>query len=185
MGKKKGSSEADIVLFGKDGKTVAVVEAKAPMPPERIGFGMRLKAAREAQSFSQDDIAQRFDINKSTVSAWETGRGDPGVFRLRELSKLYKTSSESLLYEDAPSSEAMQIAAAYDGLNERQQKTFHALWLAFLQDAMSDDGVEDASPAIKERAEAARRLLELKNSRGHEPLVHTGKREESKKDKTS
>lgn len=122
---------------------------KDDISPERAGFGMRLKAAREAQRFSQQDIAKRFDINKNTVSAWETGRGDPGVYRLRELSKLYKTSSESLLWENAPSNEAMQIAAAFDGLTHRQQQTFHALWLAFLADAKSDDGVEDAMPITK------------------------------------
>lgn len=114
---------------------------------ERVGFGMRLKAARENVNLTQDDVAKRFDMNKATVSAWETGRGDPGVFRLRELSKLYKTSSESLLWENAPSNDAMQIAAAFDGLDERKQKTFRTLWMAFLQDAMADDRVSHIPPA--------------------------------------
>ena len=113
---------------------------------ERAGFGMRLKAAREAVELTQRDVAARFDVNVATVSAWETGRGDPGVFRLRELSKLYKTSSESLLWENAPSNDAMQIAAAFDGLGERKQKTFRTLWMAFLQDAMADEQVGNHLP---------------------------------------
>lgn len=114
---------------------------------ERAGFGLRLKAAREAVGLTQRSVAERFDVNVATVSAWETGRGDPGVFRLRELSKLYKTSSESLLWENAPSNDAMQIAAAFDGLDHRKQQTFRTLWMAFLQDAMADERVNHIPPA--------------------------------------
>ena len=77
-----------------------VVTEKAEIDPIRRGLGMRLASAREAKNFTQDDIAKRFFINKATVSAWETGRGDPGVFRLRELSKLYDVSADALLWED-------------------------------------------------------------------------------------
>lgn len=143
---------------------------KNDIDPIRAGFGMRLKAARTntAEKFTQQDIADRFGVEKGTVSAWETGRGDPGVYRLRELSKLYKTSTESLVWENAPSNEAMQIAAAFDGLTPRQQQTFHTLWVAFLADAKSDEHVEDSSQAIRERAEEARRQRKQAG-----PLVHT------------
>ena len=60
----------------------------------RAGIGMRLKAAREAANLTQDAVASRFSVGKGTVSAWETGRGDPGVSRLRELAKLYKVSAD-------------------------------------------------------------------------------------------
>lgn len=122
---------------------------KKDIDPVRAGFGMRLKAARLAMNFTQQQIADRFNVDVATVSAWETGRGDPGVYRLRELSKVYRTSSESLVWENAPSNEAMQIAASFDGLTGRQQQTFHTLWLAFLQDAKSDEGVEESMPITK------------------------------------
>lgn len=147
MAKSKAPTlQPDMMLSRADGSPVAVAEAKM-IDPERVGFGMRLKASREARQLTQDDVAKRFDVNKATVSAWETGRGDPGVFRLRELSKLYKTSSESLLWENAPSNDAMQIAAAFDGLDERKQQTFRTLWMAFLQDAMADERVSHIPPA--------------------------------------
>lgn len=139
---------------------------KKEIDPVRAGFGMRLKAARTSteEKFTQAQVAARFGVDVATVSAWETGRGDPGVFRLRELSKLYKTSSESLVWENAPSNEAMQIAAAFDGLDPRRQQTFHALWLAFLADALSDAGVEASMDVIRERAQR------LRDAGG--PLVH-------------
>lgn len=121
--------------------------------PERRGFGGRLKAAREMSDMTQDAVAIRFGVNKATVSAWETGRGDPGVFRLRELAKLYKTSAEGLLFDDAPSSEAMQMAAEFDSLNERQKSTLHALWMAYIREAKTDSEVERRMPITQTEKE--------------------------------
>lgn len=146
-------------MEGPEGVPFSAGEAKV-IDPERVGFGMRLKAAREARQLSQEDVAKRFGLNKATVSAWETGRGDPGVFRLRELSKLYKTSSESLLWENAPSNDAMQIAAAFDGLDERKQQTFRTLWMAFIQDAMADDRVSHIPPAPPHELDSGFGVLE-------------------------
>lgn len=116
----------------------------------RAGIGMRLKAAREAANLTQDAVASRFSVGKGTVSAWETGRGDPGVSRLRELAKLYKVSADAILWENALTNEALQLAADFDGLNERQQRTLKHLWMAFLADSKDDDGVEQAMPITKE-----------------------------------
>lgn len=117
--------------------------------PTRRGLGMRLASARQAKGLTQDDIAKRFSINKATVSAWETGRGDPGVFRLRELSKLYDVSADALLWEDSLTPDAMKVAAQFDGLTERQKRTFYAMWMAYVQESASDAHVEESMPATK------------------------------------
>ena len=103
--------------------------------PIRKGVGQRIAAARELKGYSQTEVGNRFGVGKGTVSAWETGRGDPGIYRLRELAKLYDVSSDGLLWDGAPSIEAMQIAAQYDGLTEKQKSTWRALWLAYITDA--------------------------------------------------
>lgn len=126
----------------------------------RYGIGMRLKAAREAANLTQDAVAARFSVGKGTVSAWETGRGDPGVSRLRELAKLYKVSADAILWENALTNEALQLAADFDGLNERQQRTLKHLWMAFLADSKDDDGVEQAMPITREHKGAATQIKE-------------------------
>jgi len=118
------------------------MDEKAAIDPVRKGVGMRLASARESKGFTQDDIAKRFSINKGTVSAWETGRGDPGVYRLRELAKLYDVSADALLWEDSLTPDAMKVAAQYDELNERQKRTFYAMWMAYVQASVSDADVE-------------------------------------------
>ncbi|MDT0138077.1 helix-turn-helix domain-containing protein [Acidovorax sp. PRC11] len=129
--------------------------------PDRVGVGLRLKAAREAAGLSQHAVAERFSLNKATVSAWETGRGDPGVYRLRELAKLYKTSSESLLWDSAPSHEAMQIAVQFDALADRKKQTLRTLWIAFLADSKGDDEVESSMPATRALKEQNARATDI------------------------
>lgn len=97
---------------------------------------------------TQEQVGARFGVGKGTVSAWETGRGDPGVFRLRELAKLYGVSADALLWDSAPSLEAMQFAAQFDGLSDRQQRTFRAMWLAYFQEASSDSEVAQHLPGV-------------------------------------
>lgn len=122
-----------------------------PIDPTRVGFGMRLKSARENKEFTQADIATRFGLNKATVSAWETGRGDPGVFRLRELAKLYGVSADALMWEDSLSPDAMKIAADFDSLTEKQKSTLRALWMAYIAESSSDEHVENSMPITRQK----------------------------------
>ena len=84
-----------------------------------------------------------------TVSAWETGRGLPDALTMKRLAKLYGVSAESLLWDNAPSLEAMQIAAQFDSLTVKQRETFRAVWMAFVESAVGDDEVERKMPVTK------------------------------------
>lgn len=119
--------------------------------PVRQGVGLRLKAARESAGLSQIDVAQHFGVNKATVSAWETGIGDPGVYKLRQLSKLYRVASDALLWEDSLSPSAMQMAAEFDALTEKQRSLFRAMWMAFVAEAASDEKVGNHIPPVPQK----------------------------------
>jgi transcriptional regulator with XRE-family HTH domain len=43
------------------------------------------------------------------VSAWETGRGDPGIFKLRSLAKHYNVGADELLMLDVKVSETKNV----------------------------------------------------------------------------
>lgn len=122
-----------------------------PIEPVRKQVGQRLAAARELKGLSQTEVGNRFGVGKGTVSAWETGRGDPGIFRLRELAKLYEVSSDALLWASAPTIEAMQIAAQYDSLTERQKSTWRALWMAYITEASEAGNNLPAAPTEDSR----------------------------------
>lgn len=84
---------------------------------------------------------------KQTVSAWESGRNLPDPLVLKRLAKLYSHSADALLWDSAPSIEAMQFAAQYDSLSEAQRRTFKAVWMAFIQQGATDNEVEKRMPA--------------------------------------
>lgn len=136
----------------------ACVADKETIDPIRRGVGMRLAAARESKKMTQDDIAKRFSINKATVSAWETGRGDPGIYRLKELARLYDVSTDALLWEDSLTPDAMKVAAQFDELNEKQKGVFYAIWEAYVRTAVTDQQVEDRMPITKQAPGAVKPL---------------------------
>ena len=103
------------------------------------GVGMRLKAARENVGLSQQEVGDRFGCPKAMVSAWEKGRGDPGVYRLMELADLYGIHADIILLEDSLTAAAMQMAVEFDSLSEKQRSTLRAIGLAFITDAKSDE----------------------------------------------
>ena len=107
----------------------------ATVDKERADFGRRLKLAREKAEMTQTEVGAKFEIGKGTVSAWETGGGLPDAMRLRSLAKMYKVTSDSLLFGGSPpSDEAMQFALQFDALRDDQKRTLRAIWTAFVQD---------------------------------------------------
>ena len=114
--------------------TLAGMSTKPTTPADqaRAAFGARLATARKKQGLTQDEVATRFGMNKATVSAWETGRGDPGVFRLHDLCRLYECSASFLMGEVVRSEEALKVAAEFDALNGDQRQKFLTLWTGFV-----------------------------------------------------
>lgn len=117
--------------------------------PTRLGVGLRLRAARKGKGLTQDDVALEYGLKKATISAWETGKGDPGVYRLLELCDLYGVAADQILQEDSLTQEAMSVAAQFDSLNDEKQRLFRALWMAFLREVADDSKVELKMPITK------------------------------------
>lgn len=122
--------------------------------PTRQGVGLRLKAVRVKKGLKQREVADRLGVNLATVSAWETGIGDPGIYMLRTLAKLYDVSADAILWEDSLTPEAMKFAAEFDGLTEKQRSTFRAVWMAYVKEAVTDGDVEEKMPITKTERES-------------------------------
>ena len=56
-----------------------------------------IKVFRERNSFTQVDIAEKLQIDKSTVSKWETGESMPRAEKLIQLAKLFDCTVDELL----------------------------------------------------------------------------------------
>lgn len=140
-------------LLNGDGRedSAAATQAQAAVAdPVRQGIGLRLESARQQRKLSIQQVAEKFKIDVAAVLAWEAGRAMPDAVAIRELAKLYDVSADGLLWEDSLSPEAMQLAAEFDSLSERQKRTLSAMWMAFIRESASDAEIEDRMEATKE-----------------------------------
>jgi transcriptional regulator with XRE-family HTH domain len=123
-----------------------------PQPEdERRGLGKRIAAARTLAGFTLDTAAQAllergYPITRAAIGHWETGKNLPDALWLRRLAKLYGSTLDALVWDDAISMEAIRFAAQYDGLTEKQRRAFKAMWLAYFEQARSDADVGEHLP---------------------------------------
>ncbi len=115
-------------------------------------YNNRLKEARLQRGLTQEDVAKRIGVFKTTVSGYETGRSEPCMLHLTKLMEIYGVDANWLFQDEMASirlakentsltpSEA-ELLGLYRQLNEQGQ----ALALSTIR-AMA------GNPAMKEDA---------------------------------
>lgn len=66
-------------------------------------LGEQLKKARENNKLSQNEVAEKLNISRQSISKWENNRTSPDLDNLIRLSKLYNISLDELLNEQLDS----------------------------------------------------------------------------------
>ncbi|MCX4341866.1 MAG: helix-turn-helix domain-containing protein [Lachnospiraceae bacterium] len=57
----------------------------------------KIKALRESNNMTQNDVAKRLGITRSSVNAWEMGISVPSTMYIVELAQLFSVSTDYLL----------------------------------------------------------------------------------------
>lgn len=57
----------------------------------------KIKTLRESNGMTQNDIAKRLGITRSSVNAWEMGISVPSTMYIVELARLFSVSTDYLL----------------------------------------------------------------------------------------
>ena len=73
-----------------------------------MSFGDRLRAARERNGYTQQQVADQLGLDKSTYCGYETGKRHPDVPKIKRLSQILGASADDLLetgYKKNPPSE--------------------------------------------------------------------------------
>ncbi|MBR2012788.1 MAG: helix-turn-helix domain-containing protein [Clostridia bacterium] len=60
-------------------------------------FGERLYQLRKAKNLSQEDLAERLEVSRQSVSRWENGSATPDFEKTVRLSELFETTTDYLL----------------------------------------------------------------------------------------
>ena len=100
----------------------------------------RIKELRTEKNFTQTQLAERIGANQTMLSKIETGASIPDALLLVELSRLFKVSTDYILYLSAERSNAdsllaenmynlkkyQRLISIYQKMNNQQQGDFFA-----------------------------------------------------------
>ncbi len=86
-----------------------------------VEFGMRLRILRKNSGLTQGQLAERLNLTKSVISAYENDIRLPSYDVLITLSRIFKVSTDYLLGQSRDEEDRMQsemISVDLTGLNE-------------------------------------------------------------------
>ena len=61
-----------------------------------------IRKYRKLNHMSQDELAEKLDVTRQSISLWETGQTQPSLDNIVALTKLFDVSTDDLLGEDEP-----------------------------------------------------------------------------------
>lgn len=67
------------------------------MNDTEILLAEKLKALREKNNYTQEDLAKILYVTRQTISGWERGRSEPDIRALQILAQTYNISIDELL----------------------------------------------------------------------------------------
>lgn len=71
-------------------------------------IGRKLKEARTASGLSQENVAEKINVSRQTISNWETEKTYPDIISVIKLSDLYSISLDDLLKGDPKMTEHLE-----------------------------------------------------------------------------
>ena len=60
----------------------------------------RLRELREAQGWSQGELAERLEVSRQTINALETGKYDPSLPLAFRIARLFDARIEDIFFPD-------------------------------------------------------------------------------------
>ena len=67
-----------------------------------MDFNNKLYELRKQKGFSQEELANRLNVSRQTVSKWEVGDSTPDMEKLIAISDLFGISRDELVLDKAP-----------------------------------------------------------------------------------
>ena len=63
-------------------------------------FGDNLRKIRKSKKMSQEQLAEKMNVTRQTISKWELNETTPDIKQAKELSRLFKVSLDELTDND-------------------------------------------------------------------------------------
>jgi len=99
-----------------------------------MNFGEKLINLRKDKKMTQEEVADKLNVTRQTVSNWELNQTKPDVEQLKGLSKLYKISVDDLIDNDVKEVlvEKISNTEKLSGLVYKVLKALVILFVAYL-----------------------------------------------------
>lgn len=65
-----------------------------------MDIGNKILELRKKNNLSQEELAEKIDVTRQTISKWELGETSPDIKQAKELSKVFKVSLDELTNND-------------------------------------------------------------------------------------
>lgn len=109
---------------------------------ERTLFGTRLVALRKSHHMTQEQVAQKIGLNRTSYTCYEIGSSLPGVMTLCTLADIFDVSLDYLMgrsdspktadvSQGHPTADELQLMEYYRRLSERQRHAVIGLMKTF------------------------------------------------------
>lgn len=98
-----------------------------------MNFSEKLLTLRKANDLTQEELAEKLDVSRQSISKWESGQATPELEKIVAMSAIFDVTTDYLL----KSSEIDDLSVKTDML-EKQQQVFGcvlysvAVYLVFL-----------------------------------------------------
>jgi transcriptional regulator with XRE-family HTH domain len=66
----------------------------------RMKLGNKLLELRKNSGFSQEELAEKLEVSRQTISKWELNESSPDIMQAQKISKIFKISLDELVDND-------------------------------------------------------------------------------------
>ncbi len=80
----------------------------------------KLYKLRTTCGLSQEEVAEKMNVSRQSVSKWESGNSIPGLDKIIELAKLYNVSTDYLLLDEIEELPEDVVVDTYEGVTVRE-----------------------------------------------------------------
>ena len=92
-------------------------------------FGENLKIIRKSKKMSQEELAEKLNVSRQSVSKWETGESYPEMNNILELCKIFNIKINDLIHTDMSDISSLdeEVIMNLVKFNEQKQKQVKSL----------------------------------------------------------
>lgn len=82
-----------------------------------MSLGEKLLNLRKSAGLSQEELAEKLDVSRQTISKWETDQTVPDLIKAKLLSRIYNISYDSLISENNINTDVSSIEMIVDEID--------------------------------------------------------------------